>query len=126
MLVACSRCGRIHERGMCPIKKSRSYTAKSQTNEQRFRNTAQWKRKTAEIRHRDAGLCKMCLYEGIINNRDLSIHHIDPIKHDPERILDNNNLITLCREHHRQADANEIAKGVLFRLAITPPAKLLK
>ena len=126
MLIACSRCGRIHEWGKCPAKRERTrYKAINRTDEMKFRSSAEWQKKTAEIRRRDAGLCKLCLYEGRINGRDLSIHHIDPIRRYPDRKLDNDNLITLCRDHHQQADADEIAKGLLFRLALTPPAKLL-
>ena len=126
MLMACSRCGRIHEWGKCPAKKERRYCrTKERTNEMKFRSTAEWQKKVAEVRRRDAGLCKLCLYEGRINGRDLSIHHIDPIRQNPDRKLDNDNLITLCREHHQLVESDPGYIALLFVLARTLPKDLL-
>ena len=126
MLIACSRCGRIHEWGKCPAKRERTrYKATNRTDEMKFRSSAEWQKKTVEIRQRDAGLCKLCLHEGRINGRDLSIHHIEPIRRCPDRKLDNDNLITLCRDHHQQADTDPTIKDLLFWLAVISPGKLL-
>ncbi len=91
----------------------------------KFRSTAEWQKKVAEVRRRDAGLCKLCLYEGRINGRDLSIHHIEPIRQNPDRKLDNDNLITLCREHHQLVESDPGYIALLFVLARTLPKDLL-
>ena len=125
MLIACSRCGRIHERGQCPRKRETYRSNGPRTEEQKFRSGAAWQRMAAEIKRRDASLCKLCSNEGAINGRDLSIHHIEPISRDPDRKLDSSNLITLCREHHALVEGNPAYNELLFSLAKTPPGKLL-
>ncbi len=125
-LISCARCGRIHEWGKCPVKKeAKHYNSENRTEARKFRSTAQWQRKAAEIRRRDAGLCKLCLYEGRINNRRLSVHHITPISENADLKLDNDNLITLCNEHHELVEGNNDYTELLHRLAITPPEKVL-
>ncbi len=125
-LISCARCGKVHEWGKCTIKQeAKRYTIKNRTDEQKFRSTARWQRKAAEIRSRDAELCKLCLYEGRITSRRLSVHHITPIKEDPERKLDDDNLITLCEEHHEEVEGKPEYVSLLYKLAATPPARLL-
>jgi len=67
----------------------------------------------------------MCLLEGRINGRQLSVHHIIPIRQDPERKMDDDNLITLCHDHHEEVEGNPVYVGLLSRLAVTPPARIL-
>ena len=55
------------------------------------------------------------------NNKRLSVHHITPIKDDPERYLDEDNLITLCERHHEEAENGKIDEGYLRQLAVTTP-----
>lgn len=110
MLKACSKCGRIHDRKyICaPPQKY-----KSEERIDSFRNSQAWKDKAEEIKTRDGHMCQACLHElpGTMiryNGRYLSVHHITPLKADFERRFDNDNLITLCRYHHEQAERGVI------------------
>ena len=71
-------------------------------------------------------MCKMCLAEGVVNTRALSVHHIVPITKDESRSLDDSNLITLCRRHHDLVEGDDGYAGELLRLASIPPGKLLR
>ena len=51
---------------------------------------------------------------------DLGVHHIVPLMADFDNRLDNDNLITLCASHHRQADAGRIPRAELAALAAQP------
>ena len=51
---------------------------------------------------------------------DLGVHHIVPLMADFNKRLDNENLITLCASHHRQADAGRIPRAELAALAAQP------
>ena len=73
--------------------------------------------KSQEIRERAHHLCEVCKDQGIFTYEDLEVHHIIKIKDDQSRVLDNDNLICLCQEHHKQADNNEIDVDYLRRLA---------
>lgn len=118
--VTCSRCGKIVERGHnCPYK-NKMYQKKD-TNANKFRNTKAWLKKSIEIRQRDKYLCQVCinnLYNTIncFNTEKLEVHHITPIEEDYNRILDNDNLITLCNTHHRMAELGKIPRNVLYNL----------
>lgn len=110
MLKACSKCGHIHDRKyICaPPQKY-----KSEKHIDTFRNSQAWKDKAEEIKTRDGHMCQACLHElpGTIikyNGRHLSVHHITPLKDDFEQRFDNDNLITLCRYHHEQAEQGTI------------------
>lgn len=61
----------------------------------KFRGSAKWKRKRAEILKRDHNKCKVCdSCEG------LQVHHIVSLDVNPSLKLENNNLITLCNKCH--------------------------
>ena len=128
-LISCARCGHIHPWGQCPKAKDpriRYYKSEARTDAQRFRSSRTWQRKTEEIKRRDKYLCRLCLFNGRINNRDLSVHHIVPIAKANDRRLDNDNLITLCSECHRKIEGDGSATDLLVRLAISPPEESLK
>lgn len=126
MLKACSKCGRIHERGyICTagvqVKQERDSPA------DKFRNTQEWRRKSEAIKNRDIHLCRICLtkqYNSQLqyNARRLSVHHIVPLNEDYSKRLDDDNLITLCSYHHELAEHGAIPRRVLLDLARTPPA----
>ncbi len=127
MLYACSRCGRIHERGQCPKAQEKfRYKSKERTDVERFRSSAAWQRKQKEILQRDKYLCKMCLSKGIINNQNLSVHHIIPIRENDKLKLENNNLITLCSMDHALVEDDKGYRPLLLSLAISPPEKMLQ
>ncbi len=125
-LIACGRCGQVHPWGQCPAKKeplSRHRKSGPRTDIQRFRSSALWQHKAEEIKKRDKYLCRMCLDEGHINNKKLSVHHIIPIAEAEEKCLDNNNLITLCEAHHQLVEGNSSYRGYLATLT-SPPGGL--
>lgn len=71
-----------------------------------------------QIRTRDAFLCVYCLHhDHRINFTDIEVHHITPIREDYDRRLDDDNLISLCREHHEQAEDGTIDREALMMLA---------
>lgn len=110
----CTVCRSVHD-GKCPRPKT--YAPKRISAADKFRSTRSWKRKAAAILERDIHCCRVCLKAGLLNNRELSVHHIIPLSADYERRLDDDNLITLCRFHHEQAERGIIPKRELLKLA---------
>lgn len=81
------------------------------------------------IRDRDHYLCQACLNNvdgrGIrYTTSDLEVHHIVPLSEDYERRLDEDNLITLCREHHEQAEEGLLSRAALHELAMKSAASV--
>ena len=103
MLKVCSKCGRVHDT---------NYKCKSKalplTNEQALRSTYKWARKSEDIRERSFHLCEVCKYLGKARAEAVEVHHIVKIKHDPTLLLEDGNLITLCVEHHKEADSGKL------------------
>lgn len=114
----CTVCRKIHE-GKCARQIDFRRTRDSQID--KFRNTQLWRRKSAEIQERDLHCCRVCLKAGLMNSRDLSVHHIIPMSADFDRRLDNGNLITLCRFHHEQAERKRISRRELLHIAESVP-----
>ena len=69
------------------------------------------------IREKANYLCEVCRDQGRLTYNDLEVHHIVKIKDDSNKLLDDYNLICLCVEHHKQADAGELDIDYLRRLA---------
>lgn len=114
MLVSCIYCGGLHKRGTeCPKK---PVVDKKGTKMDKFRWSKPWQKKRKEVNERDKYLCKVCLQEGKYTYIDLSVHHIDSLLERWDRRLDDFNLITLCREHHEEAERGKIEKEYLFKL----------
>lgn len=113
MKKACSYCGKIHDKGyICSHKPQ--YNGKFD----KFRKSRTWQKKQHEIAERDLFCCRICIlsfFDGI-PNFDISVHHIIPLSEDYERRLDNDNLITLCSTHHKQAERGEISRDYLRSL----------
>ncbi len=110
MLKACGKCGRIHD---SKFKCTPPQRYKCDKKIASFRNSQAWKNKAKEIKNRDKHMCIVCLngLEGTLikyNCQGLSVHHIISLTSDFEKRFDNDNLITLCRYHHEQAE-----KGVI-------------
>lgn len=61
----------------------------------KFRGSATWKRKRAEILKRDHKRCLICG-----NKEGLQVHHIYSLDTHWQLRLDNANLITLCEKCH--------------------------
>lgn len=119
MLKSCYYCGRVHPIGYdCP-KKPKRIRKEYDTKQVQFRATVSWRKKSKQIQQRDKYLCQACLHEfpGTVhkyNSNNLSVHHIVPLDEDFSRKLDDDNLITLCAGHHKQADMGIIGKNTLF------------
>ena len=88
------------------------------TEERKQRSTYAWTLKSQEIRDKANYLCEVCKDEGKITYNNIEVHHIVKIKEDRAGLLDNDNLICLCSEHHKKADRNEIPASYLKALAI--------
>lgn len=87
------------------------------TEQRSFRNSTAWKKKREEIKERDKYLCLYCfMVEKNLSRENLEVHHIVKIKYNKEGRLSNDNLVTLCRYHHEQAEKNIISKEELFAL----------
>lgn len=107
----CTVCHKIHEGRRCKPIIARNSSA------DKFRNTQIWRRKSAAILDRDYHCCRVCYAAGDICTSGLSVHHITPLVEDFDRRLDDNNLITLCRYHHEQAERGAIKAADLKKLA---------
>lgn len=105
-------CGHIHT-GHCKP----AYYGERNSAADKFRNTQKWKRAAKMIMERDRYCCRMCLLNGILKNCGLSVHHIVPLAEDFEKRLEPDNLITLCRYHHEQAERGMILRKKLLELA---------
>ena len=121
MKKACKYCGKIHDRTETCDKKP-VFTRGSR--EDLFRNTQAWKNKRESIKKRDKYLCQACLNqlygtEHRLNTEDLSVHHIRSLKSNFELRLDDDNLITLCSNHHELAEKGAISASDLLK--IVPP-----
>lgn len=122
MKIACGRCGKIHEHGQCSIKVERKeYRGKIK----RFRSSALWVKKRKEILERDAYQCRLCLHEGRITvHKQLEVHHIEPLTADFDQRLDDDNLITLCKDCHYKADKGIVGKDTFKKILKAPLAQL--
>lgn len=110
--VSCSKCGKIHPRGYkCSIK--RTYT---KTEENKLRSSYAWTKKAKQIKNDAMGLCEVCRAQGLYTYDGLEVHHITKLSEDHNGLLDDDNLITLCVYHHKQADAGEIDAEYLREL----------
>lgn len=114
MWKSCPKCGRIHQGN---YRCNAGRLPRGKTPDQRLRSTNRWTLKAKEIKERSKWLCALCLEEGRYNYDDLEVHHITKLKDAPEKLLDDDNLICLCKYHHELADANKIDAEHLRKLA---------
>lgn len=104
MFKSCSKCGKIHSTNF----KCESIRKYKSTEESKERSKWCWTLKSKDIRERSHHLCAVCLDQGIYTYDNIEVHHIVKIKDDRSRLLDDDNLICLCQEHHREADNGQI------------------
>ncbi len=127
MKKSCSYCGGIHNVGFeCPKRPKREYKknkySEANADIKRFRNSSIWQKKREEIQDRDLHLCAICI-RGLYNTinqysyEDTSVHHIYKISERPDLKLSNKNLVTLCNQHHTDADLGVIPINVLLEIA---------
>lgn len=111
--ITCTKCGKIHpDNYKCLV--GVQYNG---GKERKLRSTWAWTNKSKEIRERANHLCEVCRAQGIFTYKDLQVHHITKVKDDETKLLDNENLICLCEEHHTLADEGKIDKDYLIKLA---------
>lgn len=114
MLVSCSKCGKLHKMGeKCPSYK-RIY---NKANEDKLRSKYAWTKKAKQIKQDSLNLCEICKTQGIYTYDGLEVHHITKLRDDPQGLLEDDNLITLCVYHHKQADDGQISQEYLKQLA---------
>lgn len=116
MLKACQYCGRIHPKnydcGRIP-----TYGRKG-TAEQRFRSSTAWTKASMRIRARDHYMCVYCMqHDKRVTTEGIEVHHIIPVREDYNRRLDGDNLVSLCRLHHEQAESGVIKRDALMMMA---------
>lgn len=119
MLKSCKYCMRIHDTKYDCGKKPKKI--QQRTEHDAFRNTAEWQRTREKIKERDNYLCQICirgLYGTIrqANCRKLSVHHAEKLEYSYEKRTDENNLITLCEQHHKMCDSGEIPMHAVKRI----------
>ena len=116
MYKSCSKCGKIHPKNYeCNV--GRIYSG---GDERKLRSKYSWTKKSEEIRERAHHICEVCKDKGTITEqsyKSVEVHHIVKVKDDDSLLLDNENLVCLCIDHHKQADNNEIDKEYLIQLA---------
>ena len=117
MLKSCPYCGMIHPSGfICPKKPERGRKRPSQADQ--FRKSWAWQRKRVRILQRDFYLCRVCNegrygVHGIPGlERELSIHHIEPLEERFDLRLEDGNLVT---------EAGEIPREYLHELTRVSP-----
>lgn len=115
MLKTCSICGTIHDFNKICYRPSGK---KKNTKANQFRKTYEWTEKSKAVRMRDKHLCQVCLsgkYETSYryNYKELEVHHIVPLEEDYSLRLDSDNLITLCKYHHKMAEEGQITRQEL-------------
>ena len=111
-LVSCSKCGKIHPRGYkCGTRKYKD------TQERTLRSSYKWTMKSKQIREEANGLCEVCRDNGIYTYKGIEVHHILKLSDYPEGLLEDDNLVCLCVEHHKEADEGKIDIDYLRGLA---------
>lgn len=135
MLKACQYCGRVHDKKyICASRHKIMLERDARQRERserirRFRSSGAWQRKSEAIRSRDEDTCLVCRAEidralhcsGELTGAE--VHHIVSLTNDFELRLEDDNLITLCRSHHEQAEAGEIDVNYLISLAAASEAR---
>lgn len=112
MLKACSRCGKIHNYN---YKCNKGKIIKHNEID-KLRSTNRWTNKSIEIREASNYLCSVCLDKGIYNYDNVEVHHIEKLQDRPDLFLENENLICLCKQHHKEADEGKLDKDYLINL----------
>lgn len=123
-LITCKYCGVTTRGHRCPHKTYKKKTYNTEAD--KFRKSKRWTAKSIEVRQRDRYLCRVCetnLYNTVqqFNYSELDVHHIEKLNDNFDKRLDNDNLITLCRYHHKLADDGKIPKELLYELINNPP-----
>lgn len=114
MLVSCSRCGKLHPRG---YKCNKGRAQRVDQEAYKLRSSWAWQKKSKEIKDKSKWLCAVCKDDGKLVYDALEVHHIVKVTDDKSKAFDDYNLICLCVEHHKLADAGKIKASYLLELA---------
>jgi 5-methylcytosine-specific restriction endonuclease McrA len=118
MLISCSYCNRLHNRGEICANRPKNNSRKKETNIiTKFRSSRIWAKKRDEIKSYDLFLCRTCFEKGTYVWQKLEVHHIRPISKAWHKRLENSNLITLCSACHKLAENGNIKESYLSELA---------
>ena len=135
MLKACQYCGRIHSKKTDCLAKIRTLRERDAVQREReseirtFRSSGVWKRKAKAVIKRDKGLCLVCRAELDSLGRctgtliGAEVHHIVPLSVEFSARLEEENLITLCRVHHEDAERGDILAEYLKGLVSAASAE---
>lgn len=119
MLKSCQYCQKIHDSKFDCGKKPKKINKRSTRDY--FRYTSAWQQKREAIKERDRYLCQICirrLYgtDRPLNSENLSVHHANKLNDFYDQRLDDNNLLTLCEQHHKMADDGTIPKDQVLAI----------
>ena len=120
----------MHE-GECPQKTKRDYRGEytkasdSRVRERKFRSSSKWQQCRKEVLARDKHLCVICYKEeGFVSvHEKLDVHHIESLHKAWKKRCVEDNLITLCKRHHKLADNGEYTEEYLRKLVSPLPKK---
>ena len=98
----------------CPRKPKKVYRKEESD---KLRSKYAWTQKSEQIRKEAGYLCEYCKLQGKYTYDNLEVHHITKLRQNEDGLLDNLNLICLCKMHHKQADAGLIPADELRELA---------
>lgn len=111
---SCPRCGKIHPSN---YKCTKGIVYRSIGEERKQRSSGAWTKKSIEVRKKASYLCEVCRDNGVYTYSGVEVHHIEKLHERPDLLLDNYNLIALCKRHHEEADEGILDKDYLRELA---------
>lgn len=129
MKISCHYCGHIHDDSFCCEAKAKA-RKKPIRDIERFRRSKQWTNKREHIIKRDMHTCLCCKYKVFdlgyrqIYTEYIEVHHIIPMIENYDLRLVDDNLISLCREHHELAEKGTISRETLQELIRINSAKI--
>lgn len=129
-LKSCYYCGKIHTTDYkCDEIKKKENERSKRYNDKKvgdLRNTYRWRKKRELIKQRDNYLCVVCK-RNFLDKKEkiecgaIEVHHITPYRENEDLCFDDDNLITLCKKHHEEAESNKIPRMYLRSLIKTSP-----
>ena len=123
---SCKYCGRIHDSKYDCGKKPEYRGSRKIKEAEAGRYTNRWKVKARQIKEDAHWLCECCADRGVFTYGNLEAHHIIPLIQAPELLLEDENLVALCRSCHEQAENGEINRVYLQELALRRINRLRK
>lgn len=110
--IKCQHCLKIHDRyHECSAKKKhKRMLQQARRKDERYKvyndcyNTSRWKKVREEVLKESNYMCEVCRALGKLNYTDIQVHHIEKVKDNKEKMYDKNNLLVVCREHHRDIE----------------------